>query len=137
MGRGAIGPTKLISMIAKFKELVKLYEREIFLGFCLLLVLGIGYNIGHIYANYRQSGTDGSTAAIISGTKASATPKKPAITATPKDSRVVASKAASSKLYHYTWCSGAQRIKETNKLWFASAAAAEAAGYTLAANCTP
>ena len=37
--------------------------------------------------------------------------------------------------YHLPWCSGAQRIKEENKIWFESQAAAEAAGYTPAANC--
>lgn len=37
--------------------------------------------------------------------------------------------------YHYPWCAGAARIKEENKIWFASAALAERAGYTPAANC--
>lgn len=40
-----------------------------------------------------------------------------------------------SDKYHYPWCSGAQRIKEENKIWFASEKEAEAAGYTPAANC--
>ena len=37
--------------------------------------------------------------------------------------------------YHYPWCSGAQRIKEENKIWFASVEEAKRAGYTPAANC--
>lgn len=37
--------------------------------------------------------------------------------------------------YHYPWCSGAQRIKEENKIWFASKEEATAKGYTPAANC--
>ncbi len=37
--------------------------------------------------------------------------------------------------YHYPWCPGAQRIKEENKIWFASVAEAERVGYTPAANC--
>ena len=37
--------------------------------------------------------------------------------------------------YHYPHCAGAKQIKEANKIVFASPAAAEAAGYTLAANC--
>jgi hypothetical protein len=45
----------------------------------------------------------------------------------------VASK--SGKAYHLPWCSGAQRIKEANKIYFASKAEAEQAGYTPAANC--
>lgn len=40
-----------------------------------------------------------------------------------------------SDKYHLPWCSGAQRISEANKVWFASKAEAEAAGYTPASNC--
>ncbi len=41
----------------------------------------------------------------------------------------------SGTTYHLPWCSGAQRIKEENKVWFASREAAEAAGYHKAKNC--
>ena len=37
--------------------------------------------------------------------------------------------------YHFPWCSGAQRIKESNKIWFSSVSMARDAGYTPAANC--
>lgn len=37
--------------------------------------------------------------------------------------------------YHLPWCSGALRIKEENKVWFASKEEAERAGYTPASNC--
>lgn len=37
--------------------------------------------------------------------------------------------------YHFPWCSGAQRIKESNKIWFSSAEDARNAGYSPAANC--
>ncbi|MBU4224014.1 hypothetical protein KJ934_02230, partial [Patescibacteria group bacterium] len=37
--------------------------------------------------------------------------------------------------YHYPWCSGAQSIKEENKIWFASEQEAREAGYTPASNC--
>ncbi len=45
----------------------------------------------------------------------------------------VASKTGTK--YHLPWCSGARRIKEENKVWFATKEEAEAAGYTPAANC--
>jgi hypothetical protein len=38
-------------------------------------------------------------------------------------------------VYHFPWCSGAQRIQDTNKVWFASKQAAEQAGYRPAKNC--
>lgn len=46
---------------------------------------------------------------------------------------IVASKRG--KKYHYIWCSGAKTIKEENKIFFATEAEAERAGYALAANC--
>jgi hypothetical protein len=38
-------------------------------------------------------------------------------------------------VYHLPWCSGAQRIKEENKVWFNSKEEAEKAGYRAATNC--
>jgi len=37
--------------------------------------------------------------------------------------------------YHFPWCSGAKRIKESNKIWFSSKEEAIKAGYTPAGNC--
>ena len=37
--------------------------------------------------------------------------------------------------YHYTWCSGAQRIADTNRIYFTSKSDAESRGYTPASNC--
>jgi hypothetical protein len=45
----------------------------------------------------------------------------------------VASK--NSTVYHLPWCSGAKRINDANKIYFASKGEAEAAGYRPAANC--
>ena len=47
---------------------------------------------------------------------------------------IVASK--SGVKYYYANCSGASRIAEANKVYFASKAEAEGAGYTLAVNCS-
>ncbi len=46
---------------------------------------------------------------------------------------VVASKSGTK--YYLPSCAGAERISEANKVWFASPAAAAAAGYAPAANC--
>lgn len=53
--------------------------------------------------------------------------------ATSAEGRYVASKNGAK--YHLPWCSGAARIAEENKIWFASKQEAEVAGYTPAANC--
>jgi hypothetical protein len=48
-------------------------------------------------------------------------------------SNLVASRSGTK--YHRLNCPGAKQIKEENKIYFTSAAAAAAAGYTPAANC--
>lgn len=53
--------------------------------------------------------------------------------ASPEAGSVVASKSGTK--YHLPWCPGAKSIKEENKIWFSTAAEAENAGYTKAANC--
>ncbi len=53
--------------------------------------------------------------------------------AAPEGGGVVASKNGAK--YHLPWCSGAARIAEENRVWFASAAEARRAGYEPAANC--
>ena len=45
----------------------------------------------------------------------------------------VASKTGSK--YHLPWCSGAQTIKEENKIWFETKEDAESRGYSPAKNC--
>ncbi len=130
------------NILSKIKKLCKDHQHGLFIGLCMVLTAGIGYNIGRIYALHASSDTDSQSASIYNSqngtTGAIKTVPQIKITqpsALPTDPRVVASKAAGSKLYHHPWCSGAQRIKETNKLWFPTEADAITAGYTLAANC--
>lgn len=59
-------------------------------------------------------------------------------TLTPEPAVVIQKSFVGSKKsdkYHLPWCSGAKRIKEENKIWFATKADAESAGYIPAANC--
>lgn len=63
------------------------------------------------------------------------TPQVAAVAASvsPANGQVVGSKNGSK--YHLPECSGAKRIKEENKVWFATVEDAKKAGYTAAANC--
>ncbi|MCA9360602.1 hypothetical protein KC730_01785 [Candidatus Kaiserbacteria bacterium] len=54
-------------------------------------------------------------------------------TSTEKSVKVVASKSGTK--YHLLTCSGANQIKEANKVYFDNVELAKAAGYTPAANC--
>ena len=57
----------------------------------------------------------------------------PVKNSTTQQGKYVASKSGTA--YHYPWCSGAQRIKEENKIWFQTKEEAEKAGYKPAGNC--
>lgn len=113
---------------------VKQYQHDLYLGLCILLIAGIGYNIGRISALQKSPLTVGENANIYNTTKTteSKTIQQPSA---PRDPRVVATKNSKSKVYHYSWCSGASRIKDVNKIWFTTENEAISAGYTLAGNC--
>lgn len=130
-------------IVAKILKKVNEHSFDIFVVFCVACMAIISYNLGHIRALKKSPITIGENAAILgavsgqqadvyrAGERAAAASGNPA----PRDQRVVASKSSTSKKYHYSWCASGQRIKQENQIWFATAAAAEAAGYTLAANC--
>ena len=121
--------------------LLKPYIFDLFLVACVALIAVISYNLGRIHAYQQAAIGAGETLSFTApdqapiAQKAAAKPKTSPTPKVPRDPRVVASKASSSKVYHFTWCSGALRIKDSNKLWFAGEAEAQAAGYTLAGNC--
>jgi hypothetical protein len=117
-----------MNILTKILIWVKARQKEFFLAFCMLLIAFIGYNLGKLNALTKTpiSIIDGQADVYSAGTKEAT--DRPVL-----DKRVVASK--NSDKYHFSWCSGAKRIKEENKLWFETEAAAQAAGYTKAGNC--
>ena len=102
----------------------------------MILVSIVSYNMGRIGALKKTPITimDGQDqkADVYSAIGVKKTSVNPSV-APVLDKRVVVSK--NSDKYHFTWCSGAKRIKEENKIWFADESAAQAAGYTKAGNC--
>ena len=129
--------------IAKIVAFVKRHRDHLWRGFVVVLIAWSGYNMGIISArNGAMSAQEAAIfqprAAIVSQTpKASGqgttTPQKSSRT---DDPRVVVSTASKTKKYHHPWCAGASQIKETNRLWFPTALAAQQAGYSLAGNCS-
>ena len=123
-------------MIAKIVKFIKAYRSELVTGIGIIAISVISFNLGQLRAGERvakipititaPSGAVGPLGSELSGPTA-----KPQ----PRDPTVVASKAASSHLYHFTWCSGAKRIAEKNKITFPNESAAISAGYSLAGNC--
>jgi hypothetical protein len=122
-------------------------SRDIFLGAALLLSLTGAFMLGRISsfeeerkAELRITTQDSTVSAVPQapsregiaavGGAASLLPVSPG---GEEKGSYVGSKTG--KIYHLPWCSGAKRIKEENKRWFASKADAEAAGYAPASNC--
>jgi hypothetical protein len=120
---------------------VKSNQHSIFLALCIGLISFISYNLGQIDALQQMPikivDSEGSKAGsnlkadIYSAVQINTPDNKPETKFL--DTRVVASK--NSNKYHHTWCPGAKKINEANKLWFGSDKEAESKGYTLAGNC--
>jgi hypothetical protein len=126
------------NMIARITAFVKSYWYDLFVLGCVVCIAVISYNLGHTNALQKTPITVIEGANIFTAGSISESSSDPLIiqaAAAPRDPRVVVSKASSSKKYHFTWCSGAKRITQTNQLWFENESAAQKAGYTLAGNC--
>lgn len=113
---------------------VKQYQSDIILVIAIVLISATSFNLGKISAlrNIKTPVTITQTreANIFTSQKPSAAIQPTVI----RDQTIVASK--NSKLYHFTWCPGAVKIADKNKLTFINEAAAIAAGLTLAGNCS-
>lgn len=57
------------------------------------------------------------------------------VVANPKTSNTRVFASRNGMVYYYSWCSGAKRVKEENKVWFSSNKEAEQAGLTRASGC--
>ena len=125
-----------MNILSKILNFVKLRQKDIFMVFCMVLISVISFNLGKIGALKKTPITimPGQGQADVYNAISDKNPTTPKNTQVQViDRRVVVSK--NSDKYHFTWCSGAKRIKEENKLWFETEAAAQAAGYTKAGNC--
>ncbi len=117
------------------------HEADILLILIIVLVGSLGFGLGRLskLEDGRQpitielpvSPTPGPAGVAAVGEPTTA-PTSP-LPSGPAQGQLVGSK--NSTRYHLPWCSGAKAIREENKIWFASADEAKAAGYTPAANC--
>ena len=116
--------------------------RKLFLSLVIILVATLSFGIGRlsvigdrepIKIEYDPALTQEPSTSI--NQTANVINSNPAVFAPSGTSEVVVSKNGSK--YHFLHCPSVKQIKEENKIFFATPAAAEAAGYTLAANCKP
>lgn len=105
--------------IKKFKDFV---GQDFFILALFLLSTTISFSLGYLAAKdeYKEE-VRIDTSAMVSAT-------------TEEGERVYVASVTGTK-YHFPWCSGAQRIKEENQIWFSSKEDAELAGYEPATNC--
>ena len=104
----------------KCKSFVARAPRDVFIIGILILASSFSFGLGYLAGVYAGQG---STVSL------NASP----LVETTSARQVVASKSGTK--YYLPECPGVERISEANKVWFASPAAAAAAGYAPATNC--
>ncbi len=109
--------------------------KKLFLSLIIILVASLSFGIGRLsVAGKREPIKIEYNQELTTNNSQPTTNIASAITATQSNTTVITSKNGTK--YHYLNCPGAKQIKEENKIVFASPSLAEAAGYTLAANCS-
>lgn len=124
-------------MYEKFKSL--LHNDQLFYGFLVILVGICSFGLGRASVVPVESQNPPSKVIIektqtASAISVSAVGETVTDESTPAASGSVVGSRSGTK-YHLPSCPGAGQIKPENRIEFPSAAAAEAAGYTKAANC--
>ena len=127
------------------QTLVRTLERQDIFTVLLILLVGIAsFGLGRLSAlDTTRHGNIEVLEPLTTPTNAQNSPETRVMNASALSASVGSTTATQGKFvasksgtkYHYPWCSGAKRIKDENKVWFDTAEAARAAGYTPAANC--
>jgi hypothetical protein len=128
--------TKGKEWLSSLTALLARVPRDVLVVAIVLLSASLAFGLGYLTGRDAGQGSDfGVTqmplTQVVADQPAGATPEPaPAVAA---GGQYVASKSGTK--YYLPWCGGVKAIKDANKVWFATKAAAEASGYTPAANC--
>lgn len=111
-----------------------LAEDRLFIALLLVVLVVTAFGLGRLAERAAQTPNPTSVSVAADHNERTSTSSRleQAVNDT-SDIQYVASKSGTK--YHLPWCPGAQQMKESNKIYFDSKTAAEAAGYTPAANC--
>ena len=113
-------------MPAKINSFIRSHSRELYILLIIVLVVFLAFGLGRLSAIYEEKGElkilnpDGQEAAA-------------ALPLIALGGQYVASKTGTQ--YYFPWCGSAARIAEVNRIYFATRAEAERAGYA-AGNCS-
>ncbi len=133
----------MINIVAKLKEAIKPYGEGLFLATAIVIIGLISFGLGRLSARYdsgaleidstpistnaveglaSSQNQDASMTADVSGALGAAVEQK-----------IIGNKQ--SKIYHLESCPGALKMRQENKVFFASISEAQKAGFRAAANC--
>ncbi|MEK7613880.1 MAG: Ada metal-binding domain-containing protein [Patescibacteria group bacterium] len=121
------------NILEKIKEFPREYWNDLFVIGVILVVSLASFGLGRLSVLYTEKEEEFAISYVPQVPSESIPQVAGVEAATPTAQVYVASKLGSK--YHLPWCSGAQTMKEENKIYFNSKAEAEAAGYTPALNC--
>lgn len=120
-----ISSTTIAEVRGKCKSLVARVPRDILIVGVLILASSLSFGLGYLAGQSAQEG---------SGVVIEESPPVVATTSASQQSRRIVASRNGTK-YYLSSCSGASRISDANKVYFASIVDAASAGYTPAANC--
>jgi hypothetical protein len=123
-------------MLEKLKRF--LADDTIFTGTLLCVIAVTAFFLGRYSIPERPASTPALALEAVAALPVASTTVASTTTPLPPPLTEATAKYVGSKSgtkYHLTTCAGAKRIKEENKVFFATPADAEAAGYSPAANC--
>lgn len=115
--------------------------RDVLVVVALMLASSAAFGLGYLTGQGAGQGRGVTIEVVPPADTTAQAAREPAAAAAAGEgagARVQVGKYVASKngtKYYLPTCSGAKRISEANKVWFATAAAAVAEGYTPAANC--
>ena len=137
--------TEIIEFDEKGEALKFPLFRKLFLSITIILVASLSFGIGRLSVvgkrepiRIENDSSISNDEFLISNQVSNPNAQTAnVITATQVQSNTTVVGSKNGSKYHYSHCSGAKQIKEENKIVFSSPQTAEAAGYSLAANCKP
>ena len=133
----------MIKLLKKIKEFVISNQKDLLVVSIIILVALGAFSLGRISAvseigekgiTFKQTVMVPFSNQVLQNTASAINVKKKIeIPTLNEGGQFVASKNGGK--YYFPWCSGTSRIKDENKIWFATEDEAKKAGYGPAANC--
>ena len=146
--------SEIIKLCKRLTGWVKSNNNELYLAAIIILTAAISFGLGRLskireektpitIENVKENAetnesTPLSTSNVDSGANGAGIMlqhNSSTISSAPSSSLKIFVASRNGKKYYYAWCESANVIKEQNRVWFATQAEAEKAGYQPAANC--